>query len=176
MDGTPADSACKRWQSSTPFPTAAATAAETSFSCGPALTEEAILRAISKVHSRNHVPRSSTDPMTSKFLRLFLAVAVLFAISALAQTSSAATPSSPAAAPALPPLPSPAITGTKVGAINIEGALFGCNEGRRDMRGAAKKLEPKKTELKSSERRPGKPEEATQHPAGQAERGSAGHA
>jgi len=47
------DLAWKRWQSSAPFPTAAATAAETSFSCGPALTEN--LRTISEVHSRNHV-------------------------------------------------------------------------------------------------------------------------
>jgi len=71
--------------------------------------------------------------MTSKFLRLFLGAAVLFAISALAQTSSAATPSSPAAAPAASaPAPVPN-TGTKVGAINIEGALFGSNEGRRDL-------------------------------------------
>ena len=30
------------WQSSAPVPTAAASAAETSFQCGPALTEEAI--------------------------------------------------------------------------------------------------------------------------------------
>jgi hypothetical protein len=30
------------WQSSAPFPTAAASAAETSIQCGPALTEEAI--------------------------------------------------------------------------------------------------------------------------------------
>ena len=87
--------------------------------------------------------------MTSKFLRLFLGAAVLFAISALAQTSSAATPSSPAAAPAASaPAPVPN-TGTKVGAINIEGALFGSNEGRRDLEALGKKFEPKQTELKS---------------------------
>ena len=78
-----------------------------------------------EVHSRNQVPRSSSDPMTSKFLRLLLAVAALFAISALAQTSSAATPSASSAAPANPPAaPSAttAVTGTKVGSINIEQA------------------------------------------------------
>jgi len=90
--------------------------------------------------------------MTSKFLRLTLAVAALFAISALAQTSSAATPSSPAAAPASSGAASataPAITGTKVGAINIEGALFGSNEGRRDLETLSKKFEPKQNELKN---------------------------
>ena len=88
--------------------------------------------------------------MISKFSRLLLAVAVLFAISALAQTSSAATPSSPAATPAASgAAPAPVVTGTKVGAINIEGALFGCNEGRRDLEALGKKFEPKQSELKN---------------------------
>src|SRR5947209_3209173 len=94
--------------------------------------------------------------MTSKFLRLLLAAAVLFAISALAQTSSAATPagSSPAAAtpPAAPSADAPPMTtggtGTKVGSINIEQAIFGTNEGRRDFEALSKKLEPKQNELK----------------------------
>ncbi|HKH97920.1 MAG TPA: OmpH family outer membrane protein [Candidatus Sulfotelmatobacter sp.] len=88
--------------------------------------------------------------MTSKFLRSFLAVAVVLAISAVAQTSGA-TPSSSTAAPANP-APAAAATatpGTKVGAINIEGALFGSNEGRRDMEALSKKFEPKQTELKN---------------------------
>jgi len=85
--------------------------------------------------------------MTSKFLRLFLAIAALLAISALAQTSSAATPSAPSA-PAVAAAPT-AITGTKVGAINIEGAIFGSNEGRRDVEALQKKFEPKQSELKS---------------------------
>jgi outer membrane protein len=93
--------------------------------------------------------------MTSKFLRFFLAGAFLFAISALAQTGTAAAPTGAAAAPALPSAPSaadtaaPAITGTKVGAINIEGAIFGSNEGRRDIEALQKKFEPKNTELKT---------------------------
>jgi outer membrane protein len=87
--------------------------------------------------------------MTSKFLRNFLAVAVVLAISAVAQTSSA-TPSGPAAAPANPAPAAPtASTGTKVGAINIEGAIFTSNEGRRDMEVLSKKFEPKNAELKS---------------------------
>ena len=95
--------------------------------------------------------------MTSKFLRLLLAAAVLFAISALAQTSSAATPagSSPAATtpPAAPSADTPPMTtgssGTKVGSINIEQAIFGTNEGRRDFEALSKKLEPKQNELKT---------------------------
>jgi outer membrane protein len=87
--------------------------------------------------------------MTSKFLRFFLAVAVLVTISALAQTGSAAAPTGAAAAPSTPPAAAPAITGTKVGAINIEGAIFGSNEGRRDIEALSKKFEPKNTELKS---------------------------
>jgi len=80
--------------------------------------------------------------MTSKFLRFVLAGAVLFAISALAQTS--ATPASvSSAAPAASAGP-----GLKVGTINIQDAIFGSNEGRRDMDVLQKKLEPKQNELK----------------------------
>jgi len=81
--------------------------------------------------------------MTSKFLRFVLAGAVLFAISALAQTS--ATPASvSSAAPATSASP-----GLKVGTINIQDAIFGSNEGRRDMDVLQKKFDPKQTELKS---------------------------
>lgn len=95
--------------------------------------------------------------MTSKFLRVFLAVAVLFTISALAQTGSSSTPATtapsaptpaattPAAQPALSPL-----LGTKVGAINVEAAIFATNEGQRDITALGKKFEPKQAELKSA--------------------------
>jgi outer membrane protein len=90
--------------------------------------------------------------MTSKYLRLFLAVAVSFGISALAQTGSAATPSGATAAPTSPASATPtttgAGTGTKVGTININDAIFGSNEGRRDMEALGKKFEPKQAELK----------------------------
>jgi outer membrane protein len=87
--------------------------------------------------------------MTSKFLRILLAVAVTFTVSAVAQTGSAAAPSAPSASPAAsaPAGPGP-ITGTKVGAINIEGAIFGSNEGQRDVAALQKKFEPKQSELK----------------------------
>jgi outer membrane protein len=91
--------------------------------------------------------------MKSKFLRVLLAIAVTFTFSALAQTGSAATPSSSAATPANPaPAASGTTTGpssgTKVGTININEAIFGSNEGRRDIETLSKKFEPKQTELK----------------------------
>jgi Skp family chaperone for outer membrane proteins len=72
---------------------------------------------------------------------------------ALAQADAAA--GSPAAAAATTPnAPSAAAaaaakaTGTKVGTINIEQAIFASNEGRRDFDVLAKKFEPKQNELK----------------------------
>ncbi len=94
--------------------------------------------------------------MTSKFLRSVLAVAVfsltfglMTMTSAWAQTGGAA-PASGGGAPATPGT-SPVMTtgtGTKIGTINIEQAVLGCNEGQRDMEALRKKLEPKQNELK----------------------------
>ena len=91
--------------------------------------------------------RSSFVRLTTlKFTRFCLAAALAsFAIAALAQTSTAVAPA--ATTPASAPVPAPT-TGTKVGSINIEQAIFGTNEGRRDIDGLSKKLEPKQTELK----------------------------
>jgi len=89
--------------------------------------------------------------MTSKFLRVFLAGAVTLTISASAQTGSASAPSGAAATAPTPAASAPvAATGpTKVGTINIEGAIFGCNEGQREEEGLKKKFEPKQAELKN---------------------------
>lgn len=91
--------------------------------------------------------------MKSNFLRVLLAIAVTFTFSALAQTGSAATPSSPATTPASPAASAPPTTtgpstGTKVGTINITEAIFGSNEGRRDLEALQKKFDPKQNELK----------------------------
>jgi outer membrane protein len=86
--------------------------------------------------------------MTSKFLRSFLAIAVFSMISAWAQTGGAATPSSPSTAAASPAAPA-STGGTRVGTINVEAAVFGSNEGRRDADALQKKLEPKQNELKA---------------------------
>jgi outer membrane protein len=89
--------------------------------------------------------------MKSAYLRILLAVAATLTFSALAQTGSAATPSSPAATPATsaPTTTTAVSTGTKVGAINITEAIFGSNEGQRDVAALQKKFDPKQSELKS---------------------------
>jgi outer membrane protein len=85
--------------------------------------------------------------MTSKFLRPILAVAALFVISAIAQTSTAA----PIGGASTPATASPVATGsgTKIGTINIEAAIVQTNEGHRDFDELVKKLEPKRTQLTS---------------------------
>ncbi|MGD0469811.1 MAG: OmpH family outer membrane protein [Terriglobales bacterium] len=93
--------------------------------------------------------------MIKKFARITLAVVFGLSLFALAQANPAA--GAPAAAAAnTPDSPSAAAaavakaTGTKVGTINIEQAIFASNEGRRDFDALAKKFEPKQNELKSS--------------------------
>jgi Skp family chaperone for outer membrane proteins len=82
-----------------------------------------------------------------------MAVATVFGLSLFAVAQ--ATPAAGAAAPAnTPDAPSaaaamPKATGTKVGTINIEQAIFASNEGRRDFETLSKKFEPKQNELKS---------------------------
>jgi outer membrane protein len=102
-----------------------------------------------------NVPRSLIDPMTSKFLRSVLAIAVnslisVSMISAWAQTAGAA-PTGPASSPATaaPSAPVATGTGTRIGTINIEQAVVGTNEGQRDFEALRKKLDPKQNELKS---------------------------
>jgi len=80
--------------------------------------------------------------MKSKFTRIILATAFVVSVAALAQTGSAA-----AATPA-PNAPAVTGTGTKVGTINLEQAIFATNEGRRDFDALSKKFEPKQNELK----------------------------
>jgi outer membrane protein len=88
----------------------------------------------------------------TKFVRIVVATVFGLSLSALAQTTPAGTATSAAAVPNAPSAASaaPAATGTKVGTINIEGAIFACNEGRRDFDELTKKLEPKQTALKAS--------------------------
>ena len=87
--------------------------------------------------------------MIKKFARVTVAVVFCLSLFALAQADppagapAAATPSAPSAAAA-----AAKSTGTKVGTINIEQAIFASNEGRRDFDVLAKKFEPKQNELK----------------------------
>jgi outer membrane protein len=88
--------------------------------------------------------------MKLTFVRSLTAAAVLVSAIALAQTSgasSAALPSAPGAA-SDPPVGAPA-SGSKIGSINVEQAIFASNEGQRDFEALSKKLEPKQTDLKA---------------------------
>ena len=89
--------------------------------------------------------------MISKLTRVTVAVVFGLSLFAFAQTdpaagapAGAAAPNAPSAAAAL----AAKATGTKVGTINIEQAIFASNEGRRDFDTLAKKFEPKQNELK----------------------------
>lgn len=79
--------------------------------------------------------------MNSKLVRFLMAAAFVASTGVFAQTSNAAGPDAPSAA-------LPAATGSKIGAINIETAIFASNEGQRDFEALNKKLEPKQNELK----------------------------
>jgi outer membrane protein len=89
--------------------------------------------------------------MIKKFARVTVAVVFGLSLFALAQADQAAgtpaatpTPNAPSAAAAA----AAKATGTKVGTINIEQAIFASNEGRKDFDVLAKKFEPKQNELK----------------------------
>jgi outer membrane protein len=84
--------------------------------------------------------------MISKFMRISLVAVFCLSLFAMAQAAPAA--GAPAATPNAPSAAA-AATGTKVGTINIEQAIFASNEGRRDFEALSKKFEPKQNELKS---------------------------
>lgn len=90
--------------------------------------------------------------MKPKFVCSLAAAVVLISAMAMAQAGSASSSTALPAAPGTPNDP-PAMatggTGSKLAAINIEGAIFASNEGQRDMDALQKKFEPKSTELKS---------------------------
>ena len=87
--------------------------------------------------------------MKPTLVRSLTLAALLFSASAFAQTSggSAALPSAPSAAGDPAAITNPG--GTKIGTINVEGAIFASNEGQRDFDVLSKKLEPKQNELKA---------------------------
>jgi outer membrane protein len=87
--------------------------------------------------------------MKLKFVCSLTAAAVLLSAAALTQTSgsSAALPSAPGVA-SDPAAATTNATGVKIGAINVEQAIFASNEGQRDFEALSKKLEPKQNTLK----------------------------
>jgi outer membrane protein len=88
--------------------------------------------------------------MTSKLVRFLTAMAFAFSITALAQTGgSAELPAAPSAAAANTPSPVAATgSGSKVGTISVEQAIYGSNEGQRDFQALSKKMEPAQAKLK----------------------------
>jgi len=90
--------------------------------------------------------------MKSVLLRVLMAAAGTFALSAVAQTSGTTAASNLPSAPSSPVSSSPAVpvpTTSKVGTINIQDAILATNEGLRDMQALQKKFEPKQSELKN---------------------------
>ena len=79
--------------------------------------------------------------MNRTHARFALALAVILSLTAFAQTGRAASsPASPAA---------PAVAPTKIGIININGAILASNEGQRDFEALQKRFDPKTAELKT---------------------------
>jgi outer membrane protein len=95
---------------------------------------------ISKEFKINH--------MTSKFARFLLSTVFTMSVAALAQ--SAGLPAAPSAAASNADAPAAInASGTRMGTVNVEQAIFATNEGQRDFEALSKKLEPKQTELKN---------------------------
>jgi Skp family chaperone for outer membrane proteins len=89
--------------------------------------------------------------MKLKFVYSLAAAVVLASAMAMAQAAGGSSTSALPAAPGTandPPAVAMNAGGSKIAAINIEGAIFASNEGQRDMDALQKKFEPKSTELK----------------------------
>ena len=86
--------------------------------------------------------------MTSKFARFLMSTVFAVSVAALAQTAPLPAAPSAAASNAAAPVATNA-TGTRMGTVNVEQAIFATNEGQRDFEALTKKLEPKQTELKN---------------------------
>ena len=86
--------------------------------------------------------------MTSKFARFLMSTVFAVSVAALAQTAALPAAPSAAASNAAAPVATNA-TGTRMGTVNVEQAIFATNEGQRDFEALTKKLEPKQTELKN---------------------------
>jgi outer membrane protein len=94
----------------------------------------------------------SSKSIAGKFARLAAALLFGFSVFALAQAAPAAGSPVAATAPDSPSTAAAAVakaTGTKVGTINIEQAIFLSNQGQRDFAELSKKFEPKQNELKA---------------------------
>ncbi|HEY3915646.1 MAG TPA: OmpH family outer membrane protein [Verrucomicrobiae bacterium] len=88
--------------------------------------------------------------MKLKFVCSLTAAVILTSAMALAQAGGASTSAALPAAPGAsdPPASVTNAGGSKLAAINIEGAIFASNEGQREMDALQKKFAPKSDELK----------------------------
>ena len=89
--------------------------------------------------------------MTSKFARFLMPAVFAVSVAALAQNCRVTRGSERRRQQCRRPRATNA-TGTRMGTINVEQAIFATNEGQRDFEALSKKLEPKQTELKGHER------------------------
>ncbi len=85
--------------------------------------------------------------MKSKLARLLPLIIIALSVAALGQTADTAAPLPAAPSSATSAVP-PSGTGSKIGTINIEQAIFASNEGQHEFETLSKKEEPKQTELK----------------------------
>ena len=106
------------------------------------------INSVIQSSSRKQFQGVQNQPMNNKCFKFVLAVVFAFPAMALAQTANAdplpAAPSATNTTEAQPAAPG----GNKIATINVEQAIFACNEGQRDFEVLSKKLEPKQTELK----------------------------
>ncbi|HYY68664.1 MAG TPA: OmpH family outer membrane protein, partial [Terriglobales bacterium] len=90
--------------------------------------------------------------MTRKFTTVVFLFAAVLSLAALGQTGTAAAAAAPAGAPATAPAAPVASAPaglSKIGIINIQGAILASNEGRRDLEALDKKFDPRRTELQN---------------------------
>jgi len=95
------------------------------------------------------VPRSSSYPMNSNIVRIFVVTAIALPMATLAQTGSAAAAAT-TPAPSAPATTTAQVAGTyKIGVISIQDAILATNDGQKEFDALSKKFEPKRTEIKS---------------------------
>ena len=87
--------------------------------------------------------------MTSKLVRFLMFTVLAVSVATLAQTLPAAPSAAANNAEASAANAAVNATGTRMGTVNVEQAIFATNEGQRDFEALSKKLEPKQTELKN---------------------------
>src|SRR5215469_12583645 len=98
---------------------------------------------------RKLFPRSSSYPMNSNIVRIFVVTAIALPMATLAQTGSAAAAAT-TPAPSAPATTTAQVADTnKIGVISIKAAILATNDGQKEFDALSKEFEPKRTEIKS---------------------------